>query len=199
MKRILLITFIFLSLNVFSQNEEKIFNGYDGGMMLHIGYVSKDIKPVDFKADGLTKGIGGAIRFHFGKHYRIGTEGYVSTLSLKKDLVEGSYIKTFWAGLINDFYWQFGKFMPYVGLTVGGGTLTDCFIKEGDNHDWSPEQNVIINKSAFVAIDSYIGCDYSLTDALHLTFKIDYLNGFNKSDLYLPTGPRFYIGAIFFH
>ena len=199
MKRILLVIFIFLSLSVFSQNEEKFFNGYDGGMMIHAGYVSKNIAPVDFKAEGVTKGIGGAIRFHFGKHYRIGTEGYVSTLSLKKDLVKGSYIKTFWAGLTNDFYWQFGKFMPYVGLSVGGGTLTDCFIFEGDNHDWIPESNVIINKTAFVAIDPYIGCDYSLTDALHLTFKIDYLNGFNKSELHLPTGPRFYIGAIFFH
>ena len=199
MKRILLITFIFLSLNVFSQKETKIFNGYDGGMMIHVGYVSKDIKPVDFKADGVTKGIGGAIRFHFGKHYRIGTEGYVSTLSLKKDLTKGSYVKTFWAGLTNDFYWQLGKFMPYAGLSVGGGTLTDCFIFEGNNHDWNSESNVIINKSAFVAIDPYVGCDYSLTDALHLTFKIDYLNGFNKSELYLPTGPRFYIGAIFFH
>ena len=199
MKRILLITFIFLGLNVFSQNEEKIFNGYDGGMMLHLGYVSENVEAVDFKAGGVTKGIGGAIRFHFGEHYRIGTEGYVSTLSLKKDLVEGSYIKTFWAGLINDFYWQCGKFRPYVGLTVGGGTLTDCFIFEGNNHDWNQESSVIINKSAFVAIDPYIGCDYSLTDALHLTFKIDYLNGFNKSELYLPTGPRFYIGAIFFH
>ena len=199
MKRILLITFIFLGLNVFSQNEEKIFNGYDGGMMLHLGYVSENVEAVDFKAGGVTKGIGGAIRFHFGEHYRIGTEGYVSTLSLKKDLAKGSYIKTFWAGLINDFYWQFGKFMPYVGLNVGGGTLTDCFIFEGNNHDWNQESSVIINKSAFVAIDPYIGCDYSLTDALHLTFKIDYLNGFNKSELYLPTGPRFYIGAIFFH
>ncbi|MBR5146201.1 MAG: hypothetical protein IKW54_01070 [Bacteroidales bacterium] len=199
MKRILLITFIFLSLNVFSQNEERIFNGYDGGMMLHVGYVSENVESVDFKADGVTKGIGGAIRFHLGQHYRIGTEGYVSTLSLKKDLAKGSYIKTFWAGLINDFYWQFGKFMPYVGLNVGGGTLTDCFIFEGNNHDWNQESSVIINKSAFVAIDPYIGCDYSLTDALHLTFKIDYLNGFNKSELYLPTGPRFYIGAIFFH
>ena len=199
MKRLLFIVLVFITLNAFSQNEEKFFNGYDGGMMLHAGYVSQNIKPVDFKAEGVTKGIGGAIRFHFGKHYRIGTEGYVSTLSLKKNLAEGSYIKTFWAGLINDFYWQFGKFMPYVGLTVGGGTLTDCFVFEGNNHDWNPEPDVIVNKNAFVAIDPYIGCDYSLTDALHLTFKIDYLNGFNKRELYLPTGPRFYIGAIFFH
>ena len=139
MKRLLFVVLVFITLNAFSQNEEKFFNGYDGGMMIHAGYVSKNIAPVDFKAEGVTKGIGGAIRFHFGKHYRIGTEGYVSTLSLKKDLVKGSYIKTFWAGLTNDFYWQLGKFMPYAGLSVGGGTLTDCFIFEGDNHDWIPE------------------------------------------------------------
>lgn len=200
MKRLLLVVLItFISLSQSQGQSKKGFNGYDGGMMLHAGYVSKTIKPVDFKAEGITKGIGGAIRFHFGKHYRLGTEGYVSTLSLNRDLSEGSYLKTFWAGLINDFYWQFGKFMPYAGLTIGGGTVTDCFIFEGDNHDWNPESKVMVNKTAFIAIDPYIGCDYCLTDALHLTFKIDYLNGFNKSGLYLPTGPRFYIGAIFFH
>ena len=202
MKRLLLVVFItFISLSQGqSQNQSKKgFNGYDGGMMLHAGYVSKTVKPVDFKTEGITKGIGGAIRFHFGEHYRIGTEGYVSTLSLNKDLSEGSYLKTFWAGLTNDFYWQFGKFMPYAGLTIGGGTVTDCFIFEGDNHDWNPESKVMVNKTAFVAIDPYIGCDYCLTDALHLTLKIDFLNGFNNSELYLPIGPRFYIGAIFFH
>lgn len=208
MKKILIVVFVtFISLSQgLSQSQsqdlgqsKKGFNGYDGGMMLHAGYVSKTIKPVDFKAECITKGIGGAIRFHFGKHYRLGTEGYVSTLSLNKDLSKGSYMKTFWAGLTNDFYWQFGKFMPYAGLSVGGGTLTDCFIFEGDNHDWNPESKVLINKTAFIAIDPYIGCDYCLTDALHLTFKIDFLNGFNNSELYLPIGPRFYIGAIFFH
>lgn len=199
MKRLLFAILFFVSLNVFSQNDEKIFNGYDGGMMLHAGYVTKNVAPVDVKAEGMTKGIGGAIRFHFGNHYRIGTEGYVSTLSLKKSLVEGSYMKTFWAGLINDFYWEFGKLMPYIGLSVGGGTLTDCLIFEGGSHDWEAESKVIINKTAFVAIDPYIGCDFCLTKALHLTFKMDYLSGFNKSELYLPTGPRFYVGAIFFH
>ena len=143
-------------------------------MMLHLGYVSTDVKPLNYKAEGITKGIGGAIRFHLGKHYRIGTEGYVSTMSLMNN---GSYMKTFWAGLLNDFYWQFGKFIPYVGLTVGGGALTDCFIFEGDNHDWEQETNVVINKNPFVAIDPIIGCDYCLSEAMHITVKFDCLFG----------------------
>ena len=112
MKQILLLLFTFLTINIYSQDinlgnnqnieKRKIFNGYDGGMMLHLGYISTDVKPLDYKAEGITKGIGGAIRFHFGEHYRIGTEGYVSTMSLMNN---GSYMKTFWAGLLNDFYW----------------------------------------------------------------------------------------------
>ncbi len=165
-------------------------------MMLHAGYVKTKVKPLDYKVDGITKGIGGAIRFHFGEHYRIGTEGYVSTLKLMDN---GSYMKTFWAGLINDFYWQCGKFMPYVGITIGGGTLTDCFIFEGNNHDWISENNVVINKNPFIAVDPIVGCDYCLTDAVHLTLKLDFLFGFGSKDLFLPTGPRAYIGFIFFH
>ena len=201
MKKILATIFAFLSLNIFAQSAEidsynKIFNGYDGGMMLHAGYVKTNVVPLNYAVKGVTKGIGGAIRFHFGNHYRIGTEGYVSTLELMNN---GSYMKTFWAGLINDFYWQVGNFMPYVGLTVGGGALTDCFIFDGDNHDWKKESNVVINKTPFFAIDPIIGCDYCLSDAIHLTFKIDYLIGLGNSDLHLPKGVRTYIGFIFFH
>ena len=201
MKKILATIFAFLSLNIFAQSAEidsynKIFNGYDGGMMLHAGYVKTNVVPLNYAVKGVTKGIGGAIRFHFGNHYRIGTEGYVSTLKLMNN---GSYMKTFWAGLINDFYWQVGNFMPYVGLTVGGGALTDCFIFDGDNHDWKKESNVVINKTPFFAIDPIIGCDYCLSDAIHLTFKIDYLIGLGNSDLHLPKGARTYIGFIFFH
>lgn len=198
MRKVLLLVFTLVSLNIFAQevNKEKLFKGYDGGMMLHAGYISTNVKSLDYAPEGVTKGIGGAIRFHFGNHYRIGTEGYVSTLKLMNN---GSYMKTFWAGLLNDFYWKFGKFMPYVGVTVGGGALTDCFIFEGDNHDWNPETNVVINKNPFIAIDPMIGCDYCVSDALHLTLKVDFLTGFGGKDLYLPMGPRCYIGFIFFH
>lgn len=201
MNRFLLVLFILLSVNVFSQDiksqKNKIFNGYDGGMMLHAGYISTYNHVLDITQKGWTKGIGGAIRFHLGNHYRIGTEGYVSTLGVMDN---HSYIKTFWAGLLNDFYWKFGKFMPYAGLTVGGGTLTNCLIFEGTSFDWHPESEVIFKKDNIIAIDPFIGCDYCVSDTMHLTFKIDYLMNchFNKS-ICFPTGPRFYIGFIFFH
>lgn len=202
MKNILLLLFIIISINCLAQDNDiktdsnKIFNGYDGGMMLHIGYVKSRVEPLNFTAQGITKGIGGAIRFHLGKHYRVGTEGYVSTLSLMNN---GSYVKTFWAGLLNDFYWKFGNFMPYAGITIGGGTLTDCFIFEGNNQDWESEGNVVINKTPFIAIDPIIGCDYCLSDAMHITVKFDCLFGLGNDNLHMPIGPRAYIGFIFFH
>lgn len=55
------------------------------------------------------------------------------------------------------------------------------------------------HKEPFVAIDPFIGCDYIVSEKLHLTLKIDYLNGIGGKELYLPTGPRAYIGFIFCH
>ncbi len=202
MKRffLLIILSVLTYFNVFSQENDikkKILNGYDGGMMLHAGYVTTNNLALNMKQEGVTKGIGGAIRFHFGNHYRIGTEGYVSTLGL---IENHSYIKTFWAGLLNDFYWRFGKFMPYAGLTIGGGTLTNCLIFEGTSNDWEAESEVIFKKDNIIAIDPFIGCDYCISEAMHLTFKLDFLTNCNlNKSLYFPTGPRFYIGFIFFH
>lgn len=201
MKKLILITILTIfGLSLSAQNDnvekKKIFQGYDGGMMLHAGYIKSYNYALGMSQEGWTKGIGGAIRFHFGEHYRIGTEGYVSNLGM---LGNDSYIKTFWAGLLNDFYWQFGKFMPYAGLTLGGGTVTNCYIIDGITNDWEAEEKVIFKKDAIVAIDPFIGCDYCVTDAMHLTFKIDYLMGIGNKSTYFPQGPRFYIGFIFFH
>ena len=63
-----------------NDNKEKVFRGYEGGMMLHTGYLWGDITPLAHHAQGLTKGIGGAIRLKLGNHWRIGTEGYTSSM-----------------------------------------------------------------------------------------------------------------------
>ena len=65
------------------------FSGYQGGMMFHMGYVqSKNFQFNDllgnplgnpYQLKGMAYGIGGAIRVGFGKHLRVGMEGYVST------------------------------------------------------------------------------------------------------------------------
>lgn len=175
---------------------EKTFRGYDGGMMLHMGYLNGEISPLNHKVSGLTKGIGGAIRFHLAEHFRLGTEGYTSTLSMMDN---GSYVDTFWAGLMGDFFWVKGRFMPYAGITIGGGATTSFLMFEGSQNDWTQETNTVFNKTGFIAVNPYIGCDYIVSEAFHLTLKMDYLQGFNKKELYLPTGPRLYTGFIFFH
>lgn len=42
-------------------------------------------------------GIGGVIRVHLGDHWRVGSEGYVSTI---KQANNGSYVKYGWGGLL---------------------------------------------------------------------------------------------------
>lgn len=181
---------------VASEKEQKLFRGYEGGMMLHAGYLNGNIAPLSYQANGITKGIGGLIRIKLGNHWRIGTEGYTSSMG---QLDNGSYVKTFWAGLLTDYTWTWGRFAPYVGITIGGGTVTDFLMFEGDKKDWEPEGKAYFHKDPFVAIDPFIGCDYIVNESLHLTLKIDYLNGVGGKDLYMPTGPRAYVGFIFSH
>ncbi len=40
-------------------------------MMVHTGYLHGNIKALDYDAKGFTFGLGGVLRFHFGKHFRI--------------------------------------------------------------------------------------------------------------------------------
>lgn len=197
MKKIIVILILaIIAVGATAQTVEKKKSRYDGGMMLHMGYLNGEITPLNYKVGGLTKGIGGAIRFHLSEHFRLGTEGYTSELNLMDN---GSYIDTFWAGLMGDFFMVKGKFMPYLGLTVGGGASTSFLMFEGIETDWTAESNSVFNKTGFFALNPYIGCDYIVSDAFHLTLKMDYLQGFSKKDLYLPTGPRLYTGFIFFH
>ena len=65
------------------------YRGFSGGMMVHTGYLqsnSFDLQTIQgnyittSKVEGMPFGIGGAARLHFGKHLRVGGEGYVSNL-----------------------------------------------------------------------------------------------------------------------
>lgn len=163
--------------------------------MVHTGYLKGNFRQLDYPVSGMPFGIGGVIRAHLGEHWRIGSEGYVSTL---KQSGNGSYIKYGWGGLLGDFYWIIGRFMPYAGLTIGGGASTNLLIMGEKAGDWKPVENTYYNRKAFLALDPFIGCDYIISEAFHLTLKADWLNCIN-SDHVIPSGPRLYLGFIFHH
>lgn len=49
------------------------------------------------------------------------------------------------------------------------------------------------------AVDPFIGCDFIVSEAFHLTLKADWLNAISKNRDSWLTGPRIYFGFIFYH
>ena len=180
-------------------NETRAIKGFSGGMMIHTGYLQGCDNPYGYNASGATFGIGGVAKLHLTEHFRAGFEGYFSNMGLKKNIKDGSFNKLFWTGALVDWYWKTGKFRPYIGLTVGGGMETAFYMFEGDKHDWLPEADAVYNKKPFLAFDPFVGVEYALGDALHLTLKADWLLAINNDGLNRPMGPRIYFGVIFSH
>lgn len=182
------------------------FSGYAGGMMIHTGYVSSDkfdyISPdgetiAPGQAKGAPVGIGGALKFSFGKHFRLGVEGYVSTLKYGK---HKSYSSTGWGGLLVDWIWSKNKWSWFIGGTIGGGRVRNIALLGEMPDDMVIENNNTSYRSyGFMALVPFIGAEYALTSKIHLVMKIDYLfNACNRQKDFV-TGPRIYLGFMFCH
>lgn len=212
MRKILL--FILLIVNstiVYSRNDStSVFQGYSGGMMLHMGYLfGKNPAAVlpsgeNISPQGLTKGIGGSLRVNLWKHLRVGCEGFVSTMNsgvtdMKNTLQSGSYVRSGWGGLIADACWRMERVWPYVGISVGGGAMRSLSVVNGTEEDWIPEELAMLTKQGFAYINPYIGMDWCMTKRIHMTFRIDWMTAMAEKHLLLPTGPRCYIGFMFCH
>ena len=109
----------------------------------------------------------------------------------------GSYIRTGWGGMVVDSYWQLRRWMPYAGLCIGGGNASTLLVFNGDDSDWGAEPVAVLHNGTFMFLNPYIGIEYALTDAVHLTLKADRLSPINSKDI--PVGPRLYLGFIFAH
>ena len=195
MKRLILTSICLLVFLSASAQEKKVLRGFDGGMMVHTGFLTGNLNAIDYTAKGAPMGIGGVIRLHLGDHFRIGSEGYVSTLSQRGN---GSYLKYGWGGLLADFYTVLGRFQPYGGITLGGGAMTTLLMMKEPVSAWAPIDGTRYHKQGFMAIDPFIGCDFIVSGPMHLTLKLDYLCAISKSEL-LPNGPRIYFGFLFYH
>lgn len=182
-----------------SAQDQEVIKGFSGGMMVHSGYQYGCDNPFGLNISSPTFGIGGCAKLHFSEHFRAGFEGYFSTAPIKRGVVSGSHNKLFWTGLLADWFFQRGKFIPYVGATLGGGMETSFFMFEGDKHDWVEEGRTVLHKQPFFAIDPYVGVEYAVGKALRLTLKADWLFALNADGLNEPMGPRVYFGFIFAH
>ena len=174
------------------------FSGYQGGMMFHMGYVqSKNFQFNDllgnplgnpYQLKGMAYGIGGAIRVGFGKHLRVGMEGYVST---HKYGPNASSAKIGWGGLLLDSHWKIDKVTIFAGGVIGGGSYTHSTVTNKENessHDYKDDftienQDISFRKYPFLVIDPFFGVEYALTKRISAVAKIDYmLNATNWSD-----------------
>lgn len=176
--------------------EDKAIKGYSGGMLIHTGYQSGCDNPFGFNPKGATFGIGGLVKIQLTDHFRVGAEGYFSSMGL---LNNGSYNKLFWSGALCDYVWKCGKFHPYIGVMAGGGTETAYYMFVGSKSDWIPEPDAVFHKQPFFALDPFVGVEYEVGKAFRLTLKADWMLAINSQGLNRPMGPRIYFGFIFAH
>lgn len=208
MRRIAWIAILLLStvhLIATETSSVSVYQGFSGGMMLHTGYqFGQTPAPGIGKWQGATFGIGGALRVHLWKYLRVGGEGFVSTMpsvcsNMRQSLVDGSYVRNGWGGILADFCHRGERVWLYGGGAIGGGSCKSLYIYQGNQNDWEPEASTIYSKQAYMYIDPYVGLDYCMTSKVHLTMRIDWMVALHRGDVVYPTGPRLYFGFMFCH
>ena len=188
-----------------------VYQGFSGGMMLHTGYFfgTDNAAPADasgrsYSTQGAPIGIGGALRVHLWKLLRVGFEGSVSTLhsglsDQRNRLQPGSYTRIGCGGVNAEACWRKEKVWPYIGAALGGGAMRSLYIVDGNQNDWTKENETYYHKQSFFYVTPYVGCDWCATKKLHLTFRLDWMLAFHHDTLAMPTGPRLYFGLMFTH
>lgn len=191
MNKPFVLTFLLIFVFVFSYAQEKR-ELFRGGMFLHAGYISNQS---DFPTvNGITTGIGGKITFRLGKHFRAGTEGYVTTYAYENN--EGQY-KLGWGGLLAEYQFSDRRLAPVLGLTVGGGKIRDLYMIGGNFYDNLTDEAIYKTYGAFI-VNPHFSLEYRLTNNINFVGKIDYMlfPGSEYPD-YIAKGPRLYLGILF--
>lgn len=208
-KKMLGFTFLLLlCINaVFAQEQaskkKMAFAGYSGGMLFHTGYLkggSFDLYNPQgdflqsFTIEGMPIGLGGALRFQFGKHLRIGGEGYASSIRYNNN---ESYMRIGRGGILADCVWQTGRWMPYAGAAIGGGSVKNLTLLEETKEDFVTEQYTSYRRFSIFTITPFAGVEFALTPKINLVFMADYQFELSKNAPDFASGARFYIGIMF--
>ena len=212
------------------KSPSKIFTGFSGGMMLHGGYLFSDDPRKVFSntglgsydywkglpKSGLCYGLGGCLRVHLIDHIHLGAEGGVSTMPL---MGTGSNVRSGWGGALCDFYSNWGKTRPLIGLSIGGGTMKRLFVPT-DSIGYEPVEtasgdttnyNASYVKTPFFFLDPYVGVEINLNNHMAILIRLDYMLPFGRTSSGLtnlgteinwgnfmtPSGPRLYVGIMF--
>jgi hypothetical protein len=181
------------------------FNGFSGGMALHTGYLYAGT-PVFFTPDGIAvkgekihgapAGIGGMIKLHFGRHFRVGSEGYSSTLVYGKAKNRWSLS---WGGLLADSYWQIKKWGLFVGGTVGFGGVQHLALLDANPNDLQIEKQNMFHKYRVILLVPFVGVEYAFSERIHLCLKMDYIFNVYDRQPDFAEGLRVYLGFSFYH
>ncbi|HPT52768.1 MAG TPA: hypothetical protein PK740_05750 [Bacteroidales bacterium] len=182
-----------------------VYRGFSGGMMLHTGYLSGNSFTIyDMQGEaiksitnrGVPFGIGGALRFHLGKHARIGMEGGVSHLIYGKEKNRWSLG---WGGILADCSWQFKKWTLMTGGIIGGGSVRNIVYLNAVSSDFAVENLIMYRKFGCLLVTPFVGVEYALTPRMHLIGKIDYMFNILHAPSDYADGARLYIGFLFYH
>jgi len=207
MNKILITALFFCCCSLFVNGQETkrkmAYSGFSGGMMLHLGYVQSSTFTFTnlvsqfsetMRLQGLAFGLGGQAKVHFGKHLRMGTEGYFSKHKYKN----GSYVSVGWGGVLADCAWKIKKFTVFTGGTVGGGSQQNLTIFTEQKNDYIIDETTSYRNYGFMCIVPFAGFEFAMSKSIYLVFKTDYMiNVSNPQDDFI-TGPRFYVGFTFF-
>ena len=181
------------------------FEGYSGGMMLQTGYLFGGTTKVlnsptgaiqNIDMCGFSFGLGGAIRFYFGKHLRIGGEGYTSKLFYGKN---GTHTSLGWGGILADCKWDFDKLTLFAGGTFGGGKARNFVFENQSSSNAILNKNTAFREYSIMIISPFIGVEYAVTSKLHLIAKVDWIVNITKKQPDFVMGPRLYFGVMFCH
>jgi hypothetical protein len=178
------------------------YKGYAGGMFIHSGYVqSKSFAVFDLQGNeieqqikGFTFGLGGKMGVFLHRFFRVGGEGYFSTCNY------GAYknsCRIGWGGLTFDFLYPVKKWMPFVGVTLGGGSAKHLiFIEKPQNHTQA-EPIVHFSNTLFI-VNPAVGVEFLVSNRISLLLKMDYMLNVAKTNNAYPHGLRVYFGLHFY-
>jgi hypothetical protein len=177
-------------------------------MMVHTGWIGGgQITLSDGAAiwhshlSGAPTGIGGVARIHLGRHLRVGSEGYVSTLHYgggRGGERNQSHARIGWGGVLADWLWRHGDWAPYVGVTVGGGGYRNLTLTTPTPLDNQIEGPTSFRHYSFMMAAPFAGLEYTLTERVRLNAKADWMFNLTNRQPDFATGIRLYFGFSFY-